>query len=71
MNYQEQALKLLADGFAKELQSFIESDERFIELMMELTDKFIDENIPVRGEQNRTDLAFLMFDRVSMTTYIP
>lgn len=69
MNYQEQAIKLLAQGFKSDLIEYIQSDEKFIELVMELTDKFIEDNIPVRGEQNRCDLAFLMYETIRLDTY--
>ena len=69
MSYKEQAIKLLAEGFKTELAEYITSDDRFIELMMDLTDKFIDDNIPIRGEQNRTDLGFLMMETIRLTSY--
>ena len=69
MSYQEQAIKLLAEGFKSELAEFIISNEKFTELMMDLTDEFIDDNIPVRGEQNRTDLGMLMFETLRLTTF--
>ena len=67
--YKEQAIKLLADGFKSELAEYIISDDNFTQLMMDLTDKFVDDNIPVRGEQNRTDLAFLLLESLRLTTY--
>ena len=67
--YKDRAIKLLADAFKSELVEYIISDDKFVELMMDLTDKFIDDNIPVRGEQNRTDLAFLMFESLRLTNY--
>ena len=69
MNYRDQAIKLLAQGFTSELVEYIQSDDKFTELVMELTDKFIEDNIPVRGEQNRSDLAFLMFENLRLTAY--
>ncbi len=69
MSYKEQAIKLLAEGFKTELAEYITSDDKFIELMMDLTDKFIDDNIPIRGEQNRTDLGFLMMETIRLTSY--
>ena len=69
MSYKEQAIKLLAEGFKTELAEYITSDDKFIELMMDLTDKFIDDNIPIRGEQNRTDLGFLLMETIRLTSY--
>ena len=69
MNYEQQALKLLAQGFKKELIDYINCDEKFTEIVMDLTDKFIAENIPVRGEENRTDLAFLMYETIKLDSY--
>ena len=65
--YKDQAIKLLADGFKSELVEFIETDDKFMEVIMDLIDEFINDNIPVRGEQNRTDLAFLMLDSLRLT----
>lgn len=53
-----QSIKLLANGFKFDFAKFVLENDRYNELIMELADQFIEENIPVQGEQNRTDLAF-------------
>ena len=54
------SLQLLRDGFMIELTEKIYSDERFTELMMDLTSEFVEQNIPIVDEDLKTDLSFLM-----------
>ena len=56
------SLHLLADGLKYEFAKFVLENDRYTELIMELADQFVEENVPVRGEENRTDLAFLFVD---------
>ena len=69
MSLKEQAIKLLAEGFKSELVEYIISDDDFTEIIMDLTDRFVEDNIPVRGEQNRTDLTFMLFEALRLTTF--
>ena len=50
------SLQLLRDGFMIELTEKIYSDERFTELMMDLTSEFVEQNIPIVDEDLKTDL---------------
>ena len=52
------SLQLLRDGFMIELTEKIYSDERFTELMMDLTSEFVEQNIPIVDEDLKTDLGF-------------
>jgi hypothetical protein len=63
-HFQEKALELLAQGFSQDFADFISSDQRYIDVMSELVNDFIDENIPVVDEQDKFDLSFLLIDKV-------
>lgn len=63
------SLQLLRDGFMTELTEKIYSDERFTELMMKLTQEFVEENIPIVDEDLKLDLAFMMMEQVKVSSY--
>ena len=63
------SLQLLRDGFMAELTEKIYSDERFTELMMDLTSEFVEQNIPIVDEDLKTDLAFMMMESISLRSY--
>ena len=63
------SLQLLRDGFMIELTEKIYSDERFTELMMDLTSEFVEQNIPIVDEDLKTDLAFMMMESISLRSY--
>lgn len=63
-HFQEKALELLAQGFSQDFADFISSDQRYIDVMSELVNDFVDENIPVVDEQDKFDLSFLLMDKV-------
>ena len=57
LNYRDNAIRLLAQGFAEEFSQFAASDERMHELMMELADEFVNKYIPIVDEDTSTDVA--------------
>ena len=63
------SLQLLRDGFMIELTEKIYSDERFTELMMDLTSEFVEQNIPIVDEDLKTDLALMMMESISLRSY--
>ena len=56
MNQTYKSLQLLRDGFMTELTEKIYSDDRFTNLMMDLTQEFVEENIPLVDEDHQIDL---------------
>ena len=60
------SLKLLRDGFKNELATYVCADERMAELLMELASEFVEANIPVVDEYNRTELAMMMMESLDM-----
>ena len=60
------SLKLLRDGFKNEFATFAFDDERMTELLMELASEFVEANIPVVDEYNRTELAMMMMESLNV-----
>ena len=60
------SLQLLRDGFKNELATYVYADERMIELLMELVSDFVETNIPVIDEYNRTELAMMLMESLDM-----
>jgi len=60
------SLKLLRDGFKNEFATFAFDDERMTELLMELASEFVEANIPVVDEYNRTELAMMMMESLDV-----
>ena len=63
------SLQLLRDGFMIELTEKIYTDERFTELMMDLTSEFVEKNIPIVDEDVKMDLALMMMESISLRSY--
>ena len=63
------SLQLLRDGFMIELTEKIYSDERFTELLMKLTEEFVEENIPIVDEDLKIDLALMMMESLTLRSY--
>ena len=63
------ALQLLRDGFMIELTEKIYTDDRFTNLMMDLTSEFVEQNIPVVDEDLQVDLALMMMESISLRSY--
>ena len=60
------SLQLLRDGFKNELATYAYADERMTELLMELVSEFVEANIPVVDEYNRTELAMMMMETLDI-----
>ena len=60
------SLKLLCNGFKSEFATFAFDDERMTELLMELASEFVEANIPVVDEYNRTELAMMMMESLNV-----
>ena len=60
------SLQLLRDGFKNELATYVYADERTTELLMELVSEFVEANIPVVDEYNRTELAMMLMETLDI-----
>jgi len=66
---QRKALQLLTQGFKNDLAQSIYEDEKFTELMMELSIKFVEDNVPIVEEDIRYELALMLMETLNITTY--
>ena len=57
MNHRDNAIRLLAAGFAEEFADYAAGNERMHELMMDLAYEFVCESIPIVDEDGSFDLA--------------
>ena len=69
MNQTHKSLQLLRDGFMTELTEKIYSDERFTEIIMNLTSEFVEQNIPIVDEDLKMDLSLMMMESISLRSY--
>jgi len=60
------SLQLLRDGFKSDLATYVYADERITELLMELVSDFVEINIPVVDEYNRTELAMMLMETLDI-----
>lgn len=60
------SLQLLRDGFKSDLATYVYADERMTELLMELVSDFVETNIPVVDEYNRTELAMMLMETLDI-----
>jgi len=63
------SLQLLRDGFITELTENIYSDERFTQLIMDLTSEFVEQNIPIVDEDLKMDLSLMMMESIKVSSY--
>ena len=68
MNYHDEAIRRLADGFSSEFAEFVSADERLHEIIMELASEFVETNIPIIKEDDQTDVAMELLLGVTVTT---
>ena len=57
INFHDNAIRLLANGFSEEFAEFCSADERMHELMMEMASEFVEKNIPIIKEEDQIDVA--------------
>ena len=66
---QIKALQLLTQGFKNDLAQSIYEDEKFTELMMELSIKFVEDNVPIVEEDIQYELALMLMETLKLSTY--
>ena len=66
---QRKALQLLTQGFKNDLAQSIYEDEKFTELMMELSIKFVEDNVPIVEEDIQYELALMLMETLNLSTY--
>ena len=65
LNYHDEAIRRLADGFSSEFAEEVAASEKFHELLMELSDEFVAKNIPIVNEVDAIDVSFELMMRVT------
>ena len=68
LNYRDNAIRLLANGFADEFAEFCAGDERMHEMMLELASEFVEQNIPIVDEETANDVAVELLMGVTCRT---
>ena len=65
LNLRDEAIRRLADGFSSEFAEEVAADERFHDLVMLLSEEFVEKNLPIVQEDDATDVAFELLMRVT------
>ena len=60
------SLKVLRDGFKRDFANYVYCDERFTDLLQELSTDFVQSNIPVIDDDNQTELALMMMETLDI-----
>ena len=60
------SLQLLQEGFKQDFAISVIESERFTELLMELSQEFVEQNIPLVDEDDVQDMAFLLMESVKL-----
>ena len=65
LNYHDEAIRRLADGFSSEFAEEVAADERFHELLMVLSDEFVEKHLPIVSDEDATDVAYELMMRTT------
>jgi len=60
------SLRLLCNGFKSDFATFAYADERMTTLLAELSQEFVDANIPVVDEDNQIELAMMLIESLDI-----
>ena len=63
------SLQLLRDGNMVDFVEKVYNDERFTQLLMDLSSEYVDENVPVLDEDLKYDLALMMIETITVRSY--
>ena len=63
------SLQLLQEGFKEDFAVSVIESEEFTELLMELSQKFVEQNIPLVDEDDVQDMAFLLMESVKLGNF--
>ena len=67
LNARDEAIRRLAEGFSSDFAEFCAGDDAMHEAMMNLADRFIEQNIPITDEDASSDLAYELIMNVTVT----
>ena len=67
LNHRDNAIRLLADGYAADFAEFVAGHDKVHELMAELATEFVGTNIPIVDEDAADDTAFELVMNITVT----
>ena len=65
--YNLKALTALKNAFKEDLAEFIMKDDKYIQVMMDLTLSYVDNEIGMTDEEATHELAMMLFDSLTLT----
>ena len=65
LNYRDEAIRRLAESYKDQFAEVVAEDERFHDIIMEISEKFVEDNLPIVQEDDATDLAMELFMRIT------
>ena len=63
------SLRLLAQGFKNDFAKRVYEDEKFTDLLMELSADYVTENIPIIDEMHQYELALMLLESIKLSTF--
>ena len=67
LNHRDNAIRLLANGYADDFAEFVAGNEKVHDLMAELASEFVNTNIPIVDEDAAEDTAFELVMNITVT----
>jgi hypothetical protein len=64
--YHQRAVNLLAKGYAEDFAEYVTQDDKFCERLMELSEKYVQRNIPIVDEDAQLELALSLVERLDL-----
>ena len=65
LNLHDEAIRRLAEGYKEEFAEEVAADERFHDLLMLISEEFVEKNLPIVDSDDATDVAFELFYSVT------
>ena len=66
LNKYDEAVRLMATGFADRFAEQIAGDERMQDLLMDLASEFVEKEMPIISEDSQTDLAMELIMNITV-----
>ena len=65
LNSHDEAIRRLAEGYKEEFAEEVAADERFHDLLMAISEEFVEKNLPIVNPDDGTDVAFELIMRIT------
>ena len=63
----QKAVNILASAYSQDFADYISGNDKFLEVMQELAEKYVNNNIPICEEESTYDLALCLIDNTMVT----